>query len=337
MSYLVSWYLRVVDAIRRGAGSDHRRVRARDPGGRRCGGGPDHVGALVGQASGVLRSDHRLGDRRCVCRVSARRRQRGSATVEFSLVLPLLFVVALGLIQVGLLARDRLLVEAAARAGARAAAVEADPAEVKGARFGRPRRASMRRANDGHRSTREGGAGRSGDGAGGVRGRRARAVRSAGSSGRRSTSRRYGGHAPGVRMRPGERGSMSVVMAAIVAVMLVCTMGVADVGRRSRRARKPAPRPTPRRSPPRRSRRSRRAPSPLRRRCSARRNGAELIDCVCAAGSFEAVVTVQRRAPICCSSPAASRSMSAPGRWSICRSGATSRGRHRGQLRSRAA
>jgi len=39
--------------------------------------------------------------------------------VEFSLVLPLLLVLALGLIQVGLLARDRLLVEAAARAGAR--------------------------------------------------------------------------------------------------------------------------------------------------------------------------------------------------------------------------
>ena len=59
--------------------------------------------------------------------------QRGSATVEFSLVLPLLFVLALGLIQVGLLARDRLLVEAAARAGARAAAIQDDPAEVESA------------------------------------------------------------------------------------------------------------------------------------------------------------------------------------------------------------
>jgi len=38
--------------------------------------------------------------------------------VEFSLVLPLLLVLALGLIQVGLLARDRLLVEAAVRAAA---------------------------------------------------------------------------------------------------------------------------------------------------------------------------------------------------------------------------
>jgi Flp pilus assembly protein TadG len=46
----------------------------------------------------------------------------GSATVEFALVLPLLFMVALALVQVALLGRDQLLVEAAARAGARAAA-----------------------------------------------------------------------------------------------------------------------------------------------------------------------------------------------------------------------
>jgi len=59
--------------------------------------------------------------------------ERGSATVEFSLVLPLLLVLTLGMIQVGLLARDRLLVEAAARAGARAAAIQDDPAEVEAA------------------------------------------------------------------------------------------------------------------------------------------------------------------------------------------------------------
>ena len=41
-------------------------------------------------------------------------------------MLPLVLVVALSLVQVGLLVRDRLLIEAAARAGARAAAVEAD-------------------------------------------------------------------------------------------------------------------------------------------------------------------------------------------------------------------
>ncbi|MGZ8646525.1 MAG: TadE/TadG family type IV pilus assembly protein [Actinomycetota bacterium] len=47
------------------------------------------------------------------------RSQAGSAVVEFALVLPLVLVVALSLVQVGLLVRDRLLVEAAARAGAR--------------------------------------------------------------------------------------------------------------------------------------------------------------------------------------------------------------------------
>ena len=46
--------------------------------------------------------------------------------VEFALVLPLLLMMGLAIVQVGLLARDRLLVEAAARAGARQAAVEAD-------------------------------------------------------------------------------------------------------------------------------------------------------------------------------------------------------------------
>jgi hypothetical protein len=64
-------------------------------------------------------------------RSTAARRERGSAAVEFALVLPLLLVVALALLQLGLLVRDRLMVEAAARAGARAAAVLDDPVAVR--------------------------------------------------------------------------------------------------------------------------------------------------------------------------------------------------------------
>ena len=52
------------------------------------------------------------------------RSERGTAAVEFALVLPLVLVVALALVQTGLFVRDRLLVEAAARAGAR---VQLDP------------------------------------------------------------------------------------------------------------------------------------------------------------------------------------------------------------------
>jgi Flp pilus assembly protein TadG len=56
--------------------------------------------------------------------------ERGTSAVEFALVLPLLLVVALAIVQIGLLVRDRLLVEAAARAGARTAAVEVDEAAI---------------------------------------------------------------------------------------------------------------------------------------------------------------------------------------------------------------
>jgi TadE-like protein len=61
------------------------------------------------------------------------RSHRGSAAVEFALVLPLLLVVALTLVQVGLVVRDRLLVEDAARAAARAAAIGQDLAAIAGA------------------------------------------------------------------------------------------------------------------------------------------------------------------------------------------------------------
>ena len=48
-------------------------------------------------------------------------------------MLPLILVVALALVQTGLLVRDRLLVEAAARAGARAAAIQDDPSAIRSA------------------------------------------------------------------------------------------------------------------------------------------------------------------------------------------------------------
>ncbi len=52
-----------------------------------------------------------------------RRGDRGQATVELALVLPLVAVLLLVLLQVGLVVRDRVLVTHAAREAARAAAV----------------------------------------------------------------------------------------------------------------------------------------------------------------------------------------------------------------------
>jgi len=66
-------------------------------------------------------------------RLDPRPSQVGTAAVEFALVLPLILVVALALVQTGLLVRDRLLVEAAARAGARAAAIQDDPSAIRSA------------------------------------------------------------------------------------------------------------------------------------------------------------------------------------------------------------
>ena len=54
------------------------------------------------------------------------RTNRGSAAVEFALVLPLVLIMALALVQVGLLVKDNLVVEESARAGARQAAVSTD-------------------------------------------------------------------------------------------------------------------------------------------------------------------------------------------------------------------
>lgn len=50
--------------------------------------------------------------------------QRGQATIEFALILPLFVLCCLAVAQAGLIARDALLVHHAAREGARAAAVD---------------------------------------------------------------------------------------------------------------------------------------------------------------------------------------------------------------------
>lgn len=64
---------------------------------------------------------------------SPRRRtgERASASVEFALVLPLVLTMALGLLELGLIVKDQLVVTEAARAGARQAAVTTDDASVR--------------------------------------------------------------------------------------------------------------------------------------------------------------------------------------------------------------
>lgn len=57
-------------------------------------------------------------------RTRSRRAEQGQATVELALVLPVIVLLALIVLQVGLVATDQLLVQHAAREGARAAAVE---------------------------------------------------------------------------------------------------------------------------------------------------------------------------------------------------------------------
>ena len=53
---------------------------------------------------------------------------RGQATVEFALLLPVLVLAAVAILQVGLVIRDYVAVVHAAREAARAASVDADPA-----------------------------------------------------------------------------------------------------------------------------------------------------------------------------------------------------------------
>ena len=57
--------------------------------------------------------------------------ERASAAVEFALVLPLVLVMALALVQVGLLVKDQLILAGTARAGAREASVNTDDGRVR--------------------------------------------------------------------------------------------------------------------------------------------------------------------------------------------------------------
>jgi Flp pilus assembly protein TadG len=56
------------------------------------------------------------------------RGDRGQATVELALALPIVCTLLLGVVQVAVVVADQLAVDLAAREGARAAAVAADPA-----------------------------------------------------------------------------------------------------------------------------------------------------------------------------------------------------------------
>jgi Flp pilus assembly protein TadG len=68
--------------------------------------------------------------------VSRPPRERGQATVEFALVLPVIVLALLAVLQVALVVRDRVALVHAAREAARAASVDPDPS--------RPVRAAQR-------------------------------------------------------------------------------------------------------------------------------------------------------------------------------------------------
>jgi len=61
-----------------------------------------------------------------VRREETREGSRGSATLEFALVLPIVLVMVLAVVQVGVLIKDQLVVVESARAGAREASVNPD-------------------------------------------------------------------------------------------------------------------------------------------------------------------------------------------------------------------
>lgn len=57
--------------------------------------------------------------------------ERGSAAVEFALVFPLILLLLLAFMQIGVLARDQLVLTQASRAGAREAAVDPSAGAVE--------------------------------------------------------------------------------------------------------------------------------------------------------------------------------------------------------------
>ena len=62
--------------------------------------------------------------------MSHRHHDRGQATVEFAIALPLVAILVLAVVQLVVVARDQLAVELAAREGARAAAVAGSTADA---------------------------------------------------------------------------------------------------------------------------------------------------------------------------------------------------------------
>jgi Flp pilus assembly protein TadG len=66
--------------------------------------------------------------------VPSRRLEDGSVVVEFALLLPILLLLLVGAVQVGVIARDQLLLTQSSRAGAREAAItDSEPAVLEAA------------------------------------------------------------------------------------------------------------------------------------------------------------------------------------------------------------
>ena len=213
-------------------------------------------------------------------------------------------VVALALVQVGLLARDRLLVEAAARAGARAAAVEAD----EGGSATSPRGRARPRSGRAHLSSSR--AGSRGDPVT-VTVDYAEPVRVPfiGWLFGDTVSMEHQCDRPsGVRVvnTRGERGSVSIVVVALMAVALALSMGAADLARvltGAARAQTAADAAALAAAQELAVGSSGSAPGDLAAEYAGR-NDAVLTSCTCDAGGTEAVVTVDRcRLARCCWRP----------------------------------